>query len=91
VALGKNLTPVQPKAGYIIQFESCFFQKGSSSWTLGSPHHTSIVESANGRVVTLLRQNMEGDINKSRVREDTIDLASPQSGNFALYMAVPAQ
>ena len=59
---------------------------------LGDPRHTSIVESAVGRTVTLLHQNMEGgDLSKSKVREDTIDLAGLQSGSFLMYIAVPAQ
>jgi hypothetical protein len=92
VALGAHSKPVEPKAGYIIQFESCVFKNGSSTWTLGIPHHTSIVESAVGRTVTLLHQNMEGgDLSKSKVREDTIDLTGLQSGSFLMYIAVPAQ
>ena len=90
VSLGKNAKPVMPQPGNIIQFESCVIKNANSSWNLGFPHHTSIVKSADGRKVTVLHQNMEGgDVSKSKVREDTIDLAGVVSGRYYIYAVVP--
>jgi hypothetical protein len=89
ISLGKRRPPVSPKPGNILQFENCVINNGYSTWTLGSPHHTSIVVRAEGRKVTVLHQNMEGDLSKSHVREDTFDLAGLKSGSYRVYAAVP--
>jgi hypothetical protein len=56
---------------------------------LGAPHHTAIVETANGTTVTLLHQNMEGDKAKSKVRRDTFNLAGIVRGSYRVYMPIP--
>src|SRR5262245_30534184 len=41
-----------PRAGHVIQFEECVFKSANSTWNM--PHHTAIVEKADGLKVTLL-------------------------------------
>ena len=73
VGLGKgpNRLKVKYQAGQILQFEYCYFEKPDKTRTWDMWHHTAIIKSANGTMVTLLHQNAGGD---GKVREDTLDL-----------------
>ena len=90
VQLGKNRPPLRPKAGNIMQFESCHFEyRNANSWgsyDYGIPHHTAIVKSVNGSVVTLLHQNAPVG---GPVVEATIDLSWLKSGHYKFYEAIP--
>jgi hypothetical protein len=58
--------------GDILQFENCKFVKPDGTQWWGMGHHTAIVKSANGSMVTLIHQNApEG----GPVTELTIDLS----------------
>jgi hypothetical protein len=86
VKTGQKILP-----GYIIQFTSCYFDnKRGSTWTLGIPNHTAIVERANGTTVTLLHQNVDGEPaqEKSHVRRAEIDLGWLVSGSYTIYRPV---
>ncbi len=63
--------------GMILQFENCEFRKpdGSAWWSF--PHHTAIIKSAKGSVVTLLHQNAPIG---GPVVELTLDMAWLQRG-----------
>ena len=83
------------RAGWIIQFNNCHFEKKDAggqvvqSWDM-VPRHTAIIERANGTMVTLLHQNAGGD---GKVREDTLDLTwlvkpsnLPYANNYTLFI-----
>jgi hypothetical protein len=68
------------KAGDVLQFENVNFKhtNADGSWfTNNFPHHTAIVEAVSGSRLTLLHQNLNGDL---RVQETTIDLNDRLSG-----------
>jgi hypothetical protein len=71
----KPSPPPTYKAGQILQFENCYFEKkranGSLERNWDFPHHTAIIKSADGSVVTILHQNAPLG---SPVHEDTLDL-----------------
>jgi hypothetical protein len=71
----KPSPPPTYKAGQILQFENCRFEKKRADGSLERdwefPHHTAIIESADGSVVTILHQNAPLG---SPVHEDTLDL-----------------
>jgi hypothetical protein len=82
-------TPVALNAitpGDVLQFEGAHFQHtdpatGSwSSWDF--PHHTAIVYAVNGSQVTLINQNVNGNMT---VQLTTIDLNDLVSGNVYAY------
>ena len=89
---GKQMPSATPQAANIIQFESCHFEynTGNSwgSYAYGSPHHTAIIKSVNGSVLTLLHQNVDGSVDRSQVREQTIDLSWLKSGHYRVYEAI---
>lgn len=87
VQLGKNRKPLMPYAGCIVQFENCKFSKDGYSWDF--PHHTAIVESSNGTMITLLHQNVDGDVNHSQVRRQTVDFSGKTSGSLYIYLPNP--
>jgi hypothetical protein len=85
LALGKKTKPQLqlPKAGCIVQFEECTFSKDGYSWNF--PHHTAIVESVNGTMVTLLHQNVDGSLENSQVRRQTVDFSGRTGGRYIIY------
>lgn len=80
--LGKGLNKmrVRYEPGQIIQFEGCRFEKpdGSGWWEM--PHHSAIVKSANGSVVTLLHQNAPIGSGVSELTLDMNWLVPPRTG-----------
>lgn len=72
------------RAGDIIQWENVTLQNGNSSYSF--PHHTSIIASANGNIVNVYHQNINGD---RRVRYDTYDLGSKKTGLIRVYRPIP--
>lgn len=84
----KGKTIQIPPAGSIVQFEHCVFKTGNT--TSNMPHHTAIVESVNGTMVTLLHQNVNGSLDKSVVRRQIVDFAGKQKGGgFTAFYPVP--
>jgi hypothetical protein len=83
---GKNGKLVAPgyKAGEILQFENCYFEKrradGSLQQNWDFPHHTAIIKSVKGSVVTLLQQN--APLGSKVHDEDVLDLSllTPKDG-----------
>jgi len=75
VSRSKPLPRPSYQVGQILQFENCYFEKkpadGSLERNWDFPHHTAIIKSANGSVVTMLHQNAPLG---SPVHEDTLDL-----------------
>jgi len=71
----KRSPPPTYRAGQILQFENCYFEKKRADGSLQQfwdfPHHTAIIKSASGSVVTMLHQNAPLG---SPVHEDTLDL-----------------
>jgi hypothetical protein len=70
--------------GDVIQFENARFdhRSGSSTSWMEFPHHTAIVESVQGRTVTLLNQNVNGD---RHVQRSTINLDELTRGSLTAY------
>jgi hypothetical protein len=69
--LPKGLPDLNRLAGAILQFEDCTFKKPDGTQTWSMPHHSAIVKSAHGTVVTLLQQNAPTG---GPVSETTLDL-----------------
>jgi hypothetical protein len=78
-----NLSDLIP--GDILQFEGVTFKHTNSdgSWyTSDYPHHTAIVESVNGKTITILNQNVNGD---RHVQRSTINLDDKQGGTISAF------
>jgi hypothetical protein len=61
------------------------------SWsqsTMAFPHHTAIVEAVNGGTITILEQNVNGDLT---VQEATINLGDMTQGTMWVYQPVAGQ
>jgi hypothetical protein len=52
------------------------------------PHHTAIVASASGNVVTLYHQNVNGDM---RVQSGVYDLSTKVRGLIRAYRPIPIE
>jgi hypothetical protein len=78
----------RPAMGDIIQFEGCYFEAPGKTRWFTMEHHTAIVESASGSVVTLLHQNAGGD---GATRRDTLDLSWLKRGSYKIYAPVFAR
>ena len=72
------------KPGYIIQFVDCHFQTANSSSDY--PKHSAIIESANGSILTLLNQNVNG---QRVVVRSTVDLTTLVKGSYKFYSPLP--
>jgi hypothetical protein len=68
---GPNRSKRTYDAGQILQFEYCYFEKPDKTRNWDMWHHTAIVKSANGTMVTLLHQNAPKG---APVSEGTLDL-----------------
>lgn len=80
--------------GDVIQFRDVAFFKetvdvnGNWWWeTSRFPHHTAIVESVDGHSVTILHQNVNGEL---FVQEATLDLDGMTQGTMWVYRPIPA-
>jgi hypothetical protein len=76
-----------PAVGSIVQFEGCKFSSNGSTWNF--PHHTAIVEAVNGTKVTLLHQNMDGSLSRSKVRRDVVDFSGKTAGRHYSFLPNP--
>jgi hypothetical protein len=78
------------KPGDVIQFRDAKFQgrRGSASYTLTAPHHTSVVVRVEdkGRTLRVLHQNWAG---KKVVREDMLRLDELREGWLRVYEPEP--
>ena len=72
------------QSGDIIQWENVTLKTANSQYNF--PHHTSIVASANGNVVNVYHQNINGD---RHVRYETYDLSTKISGMIRVYRPIP--
>lgn len=72
--------------GDVLQFEGVRLQTPNSWYDFG--HHTAIVASANGNIVTLYHQNVNGDM---RVQTGTYDLGTKVSGIIRAYRPIPVE
>ena len=70
--------------GDIIQFENVTLQ--SPNYTGNFPHHTAIIASANGNVLTIYEQNAN---NVQLVTSETIDIGMKKSGLIRVYRPIP--
>lgn len=71
--------------GDVLQFENVHFEgatPGGGWYFQDFPHHSAIVYSVNGSNITLLNQNVNGDMT---VQFTTINLADWQSGTISAY------
>jgi hypothetical protein len=71
--------------GDVLQFENVHFQgatAGGGWYWQDFPHHTAIVYAVNGSQITLLNQNVNGDMT---VQFTTINLDDWQSGTISAY------
>ena len=72
------------KPGDILQFENVRLESPNRYEEL--PHHTAIVASANGNVLTVYHQNVNGDM---RVQTGVLDLGTKVRGLIRSYRPVP--
>ena len=72
------------RPGDILQFEDVRFETPNRQDEF--PHHTAIVAAANGSVVTLYQQNVNGDM---RVQTGVIDLNTKVRGRIRGYRPIP--
>lgn len=72
------------QVGDVIQFENVRLQSPHSYQEL--PHHTAIVAAANGSIVTVYHQNVNGDMH---VQTGVFDLATKVRGLIRVYRPVP--
>jgi hypothetical protein len=92
---GQIKTGIKP--GDIIQFENCVFKStvtlpngGTRSSQQNMPHHTAIVRNEDGHHVHLYQQNTEGDLSKSVVHENSLDLRTLQpGGHYTVWSPIP--
>lgn len=87
VPLGKSNKPLIPHAGCVVQFEGCGFSTDGDD--LNFDHHSAIVESANGTMVTLIHQNVDGSLGDSKVRRQTVDFSGKVRGHYFVYLPLP--
>lgn len=73
------------RPGDIIQWENVVLNYPNGAYYT-FPHHTSVIASANGTVVDLYHQNINGD---RRVRYETFDLAMKTQGLIRVYRPIP--
>ena len=88
--LSANIAP-----GDVIQFRDATFVTTTvnpdGSWsqsTMMFPHHTAVVELVNGNAITLLQQNVDGNLT---VQETTINLDDMTQGTMWAYQPVASQ
>ena len=90
---GHDASTVAP--GDMIQFRDVTFVTTTinpdGSWsqsTMLFPHHTAVVESVDKNVITILQQNVDGDMT---VRESTINLDDMTQGTMWVYQPTASQ
>jgi hypothetical protein len=90
---GHDASTVAP--GDMIQFRDVTFVTTTinpdGSWsqsTMLFPHHTAVVESVDNNVITILQQNVDGDMT---VRESTINLDDMTQGTMWVYQPTASQ
>ena len=84
---GKPLSDGQaPLPGDIIQFNSATFQSSQGTYQLGIPNHTAVVYRAQGNLITMLHQNVNG---QRFVQTLALDFSTLTSGNYIIYRPVP--
>jgi hypothetical protein len=88
IQLGKNHPATIPGTGCIVQFEGCRFEQDGYAWDFA--HHTAIVESRSGTMVTLLHQHAGSSSDPSQVRRETIDFAGKVGGHYFVYQPLPS-
>jgi hypothetical protein len=84
--LTTRLRPGAPAMGDIIQFEGCYFEAPGKTQTFTMEHHTAIVESNKGGVLTVLHQNGPGG---GETRRDTLDMSWLKRGRYMVYAPIP--
>ena len=83
---GTAVTVENARPGDIIQFNNARFEirtANSFRWfQMGSPNHTAVIETVNGKTIGILQQNVNGD---RRVQRQSLDLNTKVSGSFIIY------
>jgi hypothetical protein len=84
---GRELRPGETVLpGDIMQFESVRLESRKGWRTLGSPHHTAVVQSVSGpKTYSVLHQNFGGGEEGKKVQAITINLAELTSGTVKIY------
>ena len=83
---GRELRPGETVLpGDIMQFESVRLENSKGWRTLGSPHHTAVIQSVSGKTYGILHQNTGGGEAGKKVESVSINLADLKSGTIKIY------
>jgi len=84
---GEEVALTELRPGDVLHFYNAVLVTPTYWMTLGAPDHVAIVGAVRGTSLVIYHQNMNGNLT---VRQDTIDLATLQSGTISAYRAQPA-